>query len=91
MVYVHCIFVMKRPRKAEKALQGLIGFSFPPNRLPLTANRVSSKWPYRILPNMHAPARTPKSPEGHLYSGVIIFKSNDVGRLRGFPNLQFRF
>ena len=34
---------------------------------------------------------TPKSPEGCLYSGVIISKSNVVGPLRGFPNLQFRF
>ena len=26
---------------------------------------------------------------GRLYSGIIISKSNDVGRLRGFPNWQF--
>ena len=44
-----------------------------------------------VFCRIHAPARTPKSPEGRLYSGLIISKSNDVGRLRGFPNLQFRF
>ena len=49
----------------------------------------------KIIPTVfcriHVPARTPKSPEGRLYSGVIISKSNIVGRLRGFLHLQFRF
>ena len=44
-----------------------------------------------IFSRIQAPALTLKSPEGLLYSDVIISKSNDVGRLRGFPNLQFRF
>ena len=42
---------------------------------------------YRI----HAPAQKPKCPEGRLYSGLIRSKSNDVSRLRGFPNCHFRF
>ena len=44
-----------------------------------------------VFCRIHAPARTPKIPEGRLYSGIIRLKSNDVRRLRGFPNLQFRF
>ena len=37
---------------------------------------------------IHAPARTPKNPEGHLYSGLIRSKSNDVRQLWGFPNIH---
>ena len=46
---------------------------------------------YTVFCRIHTPARTQKNPEGPLYSGLIRSKSNDVGRLRGFPNLQFRF
>ena len=46
---------------------------------------------YTVFCRIDAPARTPKNPEGCVYSGLIRSKSNDVGRLRGFPNLQFRF
>ena len=62
-------------QKSPKVIQGNLG--------SLSVNTVFCR--------IHAPARTTKSPEGRLYSGVIISKSNDVGRLRGFPNLQFRF
>ena len=44
-----------------------------------------------VFCQIHAQARTPKNTEGCVYSGIIRSKSNDVGRLRGFPNLQFRF
>ena len=44
-----------------------------------------------VFCRIHAPARTVKNPEGRLYSGIIISKSNDVRRLWRFPNLQFRF
>ena len=37
------------------------------------------------------PARKPKCPEGRLYSGLIRSKSNDVGRLQGFPNVPVLF
>ena len=44
-----------------------------------------------VFCRIHAPALTPKIPQELLYSGIIRSKSNNVGRLRGFPNLQFRF
>ena len=56
-----------------------------------TISYLNKKGSYTVFCQIHAPARTPKSSEGRVYSGVIISKSNDVGRLRGFPNLQFRF
>ena len=46
---------------------------------------------YTAFCRIHAPARTPKSPEGHVYSGLISSKSNDVGRLRGFPKVLVSF
>ena len=41
---------------------------------------------YRILPNKRAGANTKKS-----RGALVYLNQNDVGRLRGFPNLQFRF
>ena len=40
---------------------------------------------YTVFCQIHTPARTPKYPEGCVYSGLISSKSNDVGWLRGFP------
>ena len=56
---------------------------------PLILLQLKAKITYRILPNTHA--GTPKNLEGCVYSGLIRSKSNNVGGLRGFPNLQFRF
>ena len=46
---------------------------------------------YTVFYRIHAPAQKPKCKEGRLYSGLIRSKSNDVGRLWGFPNCQFHF
>ena len=49
---------------------------------------------YEHLFYLHIPysteytALTPKNPEGRVYSGIIRSKSNEVGWLRGFPNLM---
>ena len=44
-----------------------------------------------VFCRMHAPARTPKIPEGRLYSGIIRSKSNDVGRCRNSRTCSFVF
>ena len=40
---------------------------------------------------IRSPVQTPKNPEGRVYSGIIRSKSNDVGRLRGFPKVSVLF
>ena len=44
-----------------------------------------------VFCRIHAPARTPKNPEGRLYSGLIRSKSNDVGAASGIPELAVSF
>ena len=44
-----------------------------------------------VFHRIHAPARTPKNPEGCVYSGIIKSKSINVGRLRGIPELTVSF
>ena len=40
---------------------------------------------------VNAPARTPKSPEVHLYSGLIISKSERCRAASGIPELAVAF
>ena len=44
-----------------------------------------------VFCRIHAPARTPKSPEGRLYSGVIISKSEQCRADSGIPELAVSF
>ena len=46
---------------------------------------------YTVFYRIHAPARTPKNPDGCVYSGIIRSKSINVGRLRGIPELTVSF
>ena len=40
---------------------------------------------------MHAPAQIPKNPEGRLYSGLIISKSERCRAASGIPELAVSF
>ena len=44
-----------------------------------------------VFCRIHAPARTPKSPEGRLYSGVIISKSERCRAASGIPKIAVSF
>ena len=44
-----------------------------------------------VFLRIHTLARTPKYPEGRVYSGLISSKSNDVGQLRSFPKVPISF
>ena len=44
-----------------------------------------------VFCRIHTPARTPKSPEGRLYSGLIISKSERCGAASGIPELEVSF
>ena len=46
---------------------------------------------YTVFCRIHAPARTPKSPEGRLYSGVIISKSERCQAASGIPKFAVLF
>ena len=52
---------------------------------------VKDKKQYTVFIRIHAPARTPKYPEGCVYLGLISSKSNDVRRLWGFPKVPISF
>ena len=46
---------------------------------------------YTVFCRIHAPARTPKNPEGRLYSGLIISKSERCRAASGIPELEVLF
>ena len=46
---------------------------------------------YTVFCRIHAPARTPKSPEGRLHSGLIISKSERCPAASGIPELAVSF
>ena len=52
---------------------------------------LSSPCVYTVFCRIHAPARTPKSPEGRLYSGVIISKSERCRAASGIPEFAVSF
>ena len=46
---------------------------------------------YTVFCRIHAPARTPKNPEGCVYSGLIISKSERCQTASGIPELAVSF